>query len=320
MPASQETDAGQGACILTASACESGQKLLQFLTRRLKLPPALLHRWIRTGQIRVNGGRCKPFVRVYERDAVRLPPFARDMVAGIEAEMADALPRPEKLGGCGLKFIGAHDGLWAIDKPCGLPVHPGSGHADSVSSRLAACYAGMPWTPAPIHRLDRDTGGVLLVAAVFAAANMMRECRQNFHREYLARVSGSLRGRLILRNYLRKEMADGQEKMRVYERETPGAAQAVTIVRPLEWDSQSTLVQALLLTGRTHQVRAQLAHAGFPIIGDGKYAQPDGRQLRLHACRVVLPDLHEFVSRPVWAASELPPPLEFGVHEFATGG
>ena len=153
---------------------ESGQKILQFLERRLKLPSSLLHRWIRTGQVRCNGGRCKPFARVKAGDMVRLPPFAFKLAAQMLSPMPvtdksvpESLPLPP--------VMGTARGLVAYAKPRGLPTQPGTGHDDSLASRLAAHHADALFVPAPVHRLDKDTSGLLLVATTHDALRRSHE-------------------------------------------------------------------------------------------------------------------------------------------------
>ena len=151
---------------------EGGQKLLQFLQRRLDLPPSLLHRWIRTGQVRINGGRAKPFGLVAAGDSVRLPPFALGMSRRSKATGGQASPEQEHEPRQRTQALPPaprplqKDGdLWVFCKPAGLPTHPGTGHEDSLSSRLAARAGDAPFKPTPVHRLDKDTSGILLVAA-----------------------------------------------------------------------------------------------------------------------------------------------------------
>ena len=140
---------------LQVTAAEAGQKLLQFLSRRFEEPQSVLHRWIRTGQVRINGGRAKPFDRVELNDEIRVPPFAG---AGTKAERV-----PASSGGKELPPIVAETAdVIVFCKPSGLPVHPGTGHTDSLTTRLEAAFAGSPFIPAPVHRLDRDTSGLLL--------------------------------------------------------------------------------------------------------------------------------------------------------------
>ncbi len=295
---------------------ESGQKLLQFLQRRLALPSPLLHRWIRTGQVRRNGARCKPFERIAAGDLIRLPPFANRM-AGIQPSNRKEqhtelyLPLPPKIG---------EDGdLWAFNKPSGLPVHPGTGHGDSLWTRLTTHFQNAPFCPTPVHRLDKDTSGVLLTAfsyeALAAAQNAIR--RGTIVKEYVAWVSGRwpFTEPLRLEHTLCKKRVGGYEKIHVNAAVTSGR-QAHCVVCPLDVCTQESLVLVRLLTGRTHQIRVQLAAQGHAVIGDAKYGHrmsdacrhDDG--LLLHALRVTLPSGRTFSCLPPWkgkyALKELP--------------
>ena len=304
---------------------ESGQKLLQFLQRRLNLPPALLHRWIRTGQARLNGRRAKPFVRVNLDDVVRLPPFAITLAAqagapaldGHAATLANMTDSASNLAPLP-PLAGTHGDIWAFHKPAGLPVQPGSGHEDSLSSRLAAHAGGAAFVPTPAHRLDKDTSGILLVAATHTALRMLQEAfrKRLLLKEYVAWVAGAWPWAepRLLRNYLAKAGGPGTERICPCAK-GPDAREALCVVAPLGTSPGKSLVQIRLITGRTHQIRVQLAALGHPVLGDGKYGQ--GRRhcpgLCLHALRLVLPDGTSFECLPDWAEplalTTLPPPM-----------
>lgn len=283
---------------------ESGQKLLRFLERRLDLPASLLHRWIRTGQVRLNGKRCKPFQRVSAGDAVRLPPFALAMGRPSGALPRGSQPLPP--------LAGEANGLLAFVKPAGLPTQPGTGHEDSMCSLLNSHFAASLFKPAPCHRLDKDTSGILLVGATFAALSQAQEWfRRNLvHKEYLAWTRGTWPHArpLILRHYLRKEGQPGKVRMQPAKAGAPWAREALCIAAPVLNKGGNSLLQIRLLTGRTHQIRAQLAAAGFPVLGDGKYGAAGG-PMRLHAMRLILPDGHEFSCPPPWDKDFMPPCL-----------
>ncbi|WP_247647440.1 RluA family pseudouridine synthase [Desulfovibrio desulfuricans] len=327
---------------------ESGQKLLQFLQRRLNLPPTLLHRWVRTGQVRINGSRCKPFARVQAGDIVRLPPFAfklaetgttpGDPQAPINesaSNNAGSPPLPPMIGTDGY--------LWAFNKPAGLPTHPGTGHEDSLSSRLAAYFADAPFRPVPVHRLDKETSGVLLVAASFEALAKAQEALRAgaLAKEYVVWVQGAwpYEETQLLRHFLRKDSAQGYEKVRIAAPGEANSREALCLVRPLRVAQSQSLLLVRLLTGRTHQIRVQLAAMGHPVLGDPKYGaaprrhvprgayalpaparaggadkknpQPEG--LMLHALRVTMPCGRIFSCLPSWvgehALTDLPDPV-----------
>ena len=330
---------------------ESGQKLLQFLQRRLNLPPTLLHRWVRTGQVRINGSRCKPFARVQTGDIVRLPPFAFKMaeessdaagpqdMTDIEsgALKADAPPLPSMIGTDGY--------LWAFNKPAGLPTHPGTGHDDSLSSRLAAYFADAPFKPVPVHRLDKETSGVLLVAASYEALNKAQDALRSgtMSKEYVVWVQGSwpFAETQLLRHFLRKDSAQGYEKVRPAAPDEADSREALCLVRPLRVGTRQSLLLVRLLTGRTHQIRVQLAAMGHPVVGDSKYGSAPRRHvprggsslpapartggtdtakllaaenLMLHALRITMPCGRTFSCLPAWTGEHalelMPDPVE----------
>lgn len=287
---------------------ESGQKLLRFLERRLSLPSNLLHRWIRTGQIRRNGKRCKPFERVAVGDIVRLPPFAARLSEQSLEDDSSAAPDLPPL-------IGEIDGLRAYFKPAGLPVQPGSDHEDSLSARLVARFPELRFKPTPCHRLDKDTSGAILVACSYEALRRAQEALASgaARKEYLAWVEGEwpCDEPRLLRHFLRKETRENMTKMRAYKNPVPYSKESLCVVRPLRRSNKKTLLQIWLRTGRSHQIRAQLAAVGFPVVGDEKYGKPG--VLKLHSMRIALPGGGEFVCSPDWdgelGVEELPPPI-----------
>lgn len=309
--------------ILVVSPEEAGQKVLQFLQRRLALPPTLLHRWIRTGQIRCNGGRIKPFTRVAVGEGVRLPPFALRMNAAVGQGQPDAVVAALP------PLIHADAELLVFNKPAGLPVHTGTGHErDSLATRLAVHYAHAPFAPTPAHRLDKDTSGLLLVAASYRMLRVVQDALSQqdagedagtLHKEYLAWVMGHWphEGALLLRHRLAKIYEGSDEKVRVHTpQETSGGfrsapvREAVCVVACLRQEPGRSLMHIRLLTGRTHQIRVQMAEMGYPLCGDVKYGGQRGGPLRLHALRLILPDRREFT---------VPPPWE-GAFAFTVGG
>ena len=330
---------------------ESGQKLLQFLQRRLNLPPTLLHRWVRTGQVRINGSRCKPFARVQTGDIVRLPPFAFKMA---EESAATAEPQEtsafesatRKVGSPPLPpMIGTDGYLWAFNKPADLPTHPGTGHDDSLSSRLAVYFADAPFKPVPVHRLDKETSGVLLVAASYEALAKAQEALRSgtMSKEYVVWVQGAwpFAETQLLRHFLRKDSAQGYEKVRPAAPGEDDSREALCLVRPLRVGTRQSLLLVRLLTGRTHQIRVQLAAMGHPVVGDSKYGTAPRRHvprgasslpaparmgdtdkakllpsegLMLHALRITMPCGRIFSCLPAWAGEhaleQMPDPME----------
>lgn len=301
---------------LTVSVAEAGQKLIQYLYRVLgkDVPGSVFMRWIRTGQIRVDGKRAKPFDRLAQGQIVRLPPFAevppeRIALAGsLDAYFPDPAP-------LGLDILAETDDWLVIAKPAGLPVHPGSGWTDSVQTRLAAAYVAAPFVPSIAHRLDRDTSGVLLVAKTHWALTSAHEAfkRRQAVKEYLCWVRGawgfsSLGEPVEFTDRLEKSGQEGREKVMVSpagknrldaKGESKEAGKEARMrATPLVIETERTLLKVRLFTGRTHQIRAQLSSRGHPIVGDAKYGG-GGPPMYLHAWRLTIAD-QTFVCPALW--------------------
>lgn len=274
---------------------EAGQKLSRFLERRFpRLPGSFWMRAIRTGQVRLDGKRAKPFDRVAAGQTVRVPPLRP---ADAPASAPGPLPGPLTE----LDLRQEPDGLLLIRKPAGLPTQPGSGHADSVQSRLASRFAGAAFVPAPAHRLDRDTSGLLLAGATYAATRTLHDWISSgqLAKFYLAWVLGTLPAgqTLELADTLAKSGPPGRERVAPASGTgKPARARA----RCLATSAGRSLLELELLTGRTHQLRVQLATRDLPIAGDPKYGPGGPGPLRLHAWRLVLPDGREFAWMPDW--------------------
>lgn len=305
--------------LLTVTPEEDGIKLLRFLERRLEEcpPSAALHRWVRTGQVRVNAGRAKAFCLLRAGDAVRVPPFARARPVQDE---------PEKIPSLGedLPILGVTPEILVLCKPAGLPVQPGTGHRDSVVRRLCAAFAGQPVIPAPVHRIDRHTSGLLLVGRTQAALRHLHGLFVHpggIGKEYLAWVAGSwphAMPLLLLDTLEKMRDPDGLEyvRRRGNSHDIPLAgediaqlpavlsegANARCVVVPLRHlpDRRATLLRIHLLTGRTHQIRVQLAGRAFPVIGDGRYGGPTHNGMLLHAAALTLPGGERYAASPPW--------------------
>lgn len=299
-----------GPPVLTVSEAEAGQKLMQYLGRALgkDVPGSVFMRWIRTGQVRVDGKRAKPFDRLEAGQAVRLPPFA---LAG--KGLADAAARPvgeappggepeREVSIPGIPTLAQTQRWLVLEKPAGLPVHPGSGWDDSVQTRLAQAFQSAPFVPVIAHRLDRDTSGVLLAARTHRALTFAHEAfRQGLAaKEYLCWVRGrwelsGLGETVEMSDSLAKAGAPGRERVRREEDGKPARLEAT----PLVIEKDRALLRVRLHTGRTHQIRVQLSLRGHPIAGDAKYGGGPP-PLYLHAFRLTL-DGEVFRFAPPWA-------------------
>lgn len=284
-----ETPPRHGVRHIQVTPEEGGQKLLQFLQRRLgpDVPGSLLMRLIRKGRVRVDGGRKKPFDRLETGQTVRIPPLDQQPAA-------PQTPLPE------LTILARGNGWIAIAKPAGLPTQPGTGHLDAVSTRLKAMFPDAPFTPTPAHRLDRDTSGILLVGSSYQGLRSLQQAfeQHTIQKLYLARVHGCLPPgeTFTMQDHLEKTGSPGSQRM------TTGSGKpALAHARCQSSTSTTSLLEIDLRTGRTHQIRAQLASRGLPICGDHKYGQPDDApSMLLHAWRVTLPGGDVVELKPDW--------------------
>jgi 23S rRNA pseudouridine955/2504/2580 synthase len=198
-----------------------------------------------------------------------------------------------------LDIVAKLPALLVLNKPAGLPVQPGSGHTDSVTSRLAY-FAHSPFKPTPAHRLDKDSSGLLLVATSYERLRALHEAfaLRTLKKTYLAWAEGVWPedGPCALRDFLEKTGEPGRRKVRIGQ-----GREALCEVVCLRREGRRSLLGVNLLTGRTHQIRAQLSFRGHPICGDVKYgAHPRRGGLLLHAFSLELPDGERFVCPPPW--------------------
>ena len=261
------------------------QRIDNFLVRRLKgVPKSHVYRVLRSGEVRVNSGRVKPDYRLRIGDKVRVPP-----VRVAKPALKGAI-RP-----IDFPLVFEDPSLLVIDKPSGVAVHGGSGVSHGVIESLRAARPEAKMLELA-HRLDRDTSGLLVVAkkrsALVELHRMLRE--GEVEKVYVAVVKGVPAGKHFdIKDPLHKYVnAKGERRVAVKE----GGMQAVTRVKVLASSGELSLFQLRLMTGRTHQIRVHLAHAGHPVLGDDKYgdfefnralARQGVKRLFLHARRIV---------------------------------
>lgn len=310
---------------LTVDPESAGQRLDNFLMRTLKgVPKTHVYRIIRSGEVRVNKGRASADDRVQAGDLVRLPPMR--LSAQVEAKAA----RPAPARAFPLLFEDAS--FLAIDKPAGVAVHGGSGVAFGVIEQLRRAMPGQAFLEL-VHRLDRETSGILLVAKKKSALNALQDQfrERATGKTYLALVKGvwPANKKVIDQPLLKFLLPDGERRVRVTQADDPNGLRSITLVKVLAtvqalpgWPADSppqafSLLAVTIKTGRTHQIRVHLASAGCPIAGDDKYGDFELNRLLLrlgfkrmflHAWRLSI--THPVQGHGVELQSPLPPELK----------
>jgi 23S rRNA pseudouridine955/2504/2580 synthase len=284
---------------VAVSADEAGMRVDRFLEARFPgLSFSHIQRIIRKGELRVNGRRAQPKQRLERGQAVRIPPLRLDQgKPPTAASKADATTRDF------LKSITLQEDadVLVVNKPMGLAVQGGSGTTRHLDGMLDVLRDAQGQRPRLVHRLDKDTAGCLLVAKTrFAASALAKIFRSRSARKiYWALVAGVPKPRQgRVSTFLAREEREDDSIMRIARHGEQGAIHAVTYYAVVDTAARQLAWLSLKpVTGRTHQLRAHMAHIGHPIVGDPKYFTkenwelPGGMQNRLQllARRIVVP-------------------------------
>jgi 23S rRNA pseudouridine955/2504/2580 synthase len=270
------------ASLLTIDTASEGQRLDNFLLRVCKgVPKTHVYRIIRSGEVRINKGRAQVDTRLALGDIVRIPPIrltdnAAPQAAAQQSGPAHTPPRE-------FPILLEDDHLLAIDKPEGVAVHGGSGVSFGVIEQLRRARPQAKFLEL-VHRLDRDTSGILLIAKRRSAlVNLQAQFKaRETGKTYLALVKGTWPAKLrVIDLPLHKYLVnggeeDGERRVKVVAKDDPNGMRSITLVKvskliQLPTGDEASLLEVTIKTGRTHQIRVHLAHHGHPILGDDKY-------------------------------------------------
>lgn len=295
----------ESATLLEVGEESAGQRIDNFLLRVAKgVPKSHVYRILRSGEVRVNKGRVGADYRLNMGDMVRVPP-----IRVAERPVAAAVPARD--------FAIAYEDevLIVLDKPAGVAVHGGSGISFGVIEQLRRARPLAKFLEL-VHRLDRETSGLLMVAKKRTALTKLQDLFRygGISKRYYALVKGRWMNptqhvKLALHKYL---TADGERRVSV----SPEGKEAHSIVRLVARWQNFSLVEVELKTGRTHQIRVHLSHLGFPLAGDDKYGdfalnkelQKQGlKRMFLHAAKLAFK--HPVSDEPISLEAPLPPEL-----------
>ncbi|MGF1904425.1 23S rRNA pseudouridine(955/2504/2580) synthase RluC [Aliivibrio salmonicida] len=242
----------------------AGQRIDNYLLARLKnVPKSMIYRIVRKGEVRVNKKRIKPEYKIQEGDIVRIPPVKLPESTAVELPSVK-LAKVSELENC---IIYEDDHLLILNKPSGTAVHGGSGLKFGAIEALRALRPDARYLEL-VHRIDRDTSGILLIAKKRSALRRLQEQFRNktVQKYYFALVMGHWKStcKVVTVPLLKNEVNS-------IVRVNPNGKPSETRFKILEKFEQATLIQASPITGRTHQIRVHAQHAGHPIGWDDRY-------------------------------------------------
>jgi 23S rRNA pseudouridine955/2504/2580 synthase len=299
----------------------AGQRLDNFLMRHLKgVPKTHIYRIIRSGEVRVNKGRASADSRIQSGDVVRLPPLRTSDQAQMKEELAlsGGIPARE------FPVLMEDEHLMAIDKPAGIAVHGGSGVSFGVIEQLRQARPLLKSLEL-VHRIDRETSGILLVAKKRSALKHLQDQfrERETGKTYLTMVHGQWPSNrkvidLPLKRFLLSNgTQEGERRVKVAPKDDPSGLRAITLVKVARLVGAYSLLEVTIKTGRTHQIRVHLASLGYPILGDEKYGDYDQnkalqkvglKRMFLHAWQLKF--FHPNIAKPVTLECALPQELQ----------
>lgn len=259
-----------GVQFVAITAENAGQRIDNFLRTFLKgVPKSMVYRILRKGEVRVNKKRVKPEYKLEDGDEIRVPP-----VRVSEKETPEVSPRLEKVAQLEQAVIYEDDAILVLNKPSGTAVHGGSGLNFGVIEGLRALRPDARFLEL-VHRLDRDTSGVLLVAKKRSALRSLHEQlrEKGMQKDYLALVRGQWPShtKVVKAPLLKNILQSGERVVRVSAEGKPSE----TRFKVEERYRHASLVKASPVTGRTHQIRVHTLHAGHPIAFDDRYGDTE---------------------------------------------
>lgn len=245
---------------------QSQQRIDNYLRTQLKgVPKSLVYRILRQGQVRVNKKRIKPDYKLQPLDEVRIPPVR--VANTLRMPVPVVLHKVQALSEC---LLYEDDGLLVLNKPSGMAVHGGSGISFGIIEGLRALRPELSFLEL-VHRLDRETSGVLVVAKKRSVLRALHEQLRlhQIKKHYIALVHGQwpLAQTRVSAPLLKKVLASGERIMHIH----PLGKPSETRFSVIEHFAQLTLMKVYPITGRTHQIRVHCQSIGYPIVFDGRY-------------------------------------------------